>query len=53
MTMEISGYWFAEEDRFVSIEESERNFDEAEKEKLLKPLYIVEGSRTPVALMSV
>lgn len=39
MSMQLFGYWFKREDRFVSIEESERLFDTKEKEDLLKPLY--------------
>lgn len=51
--MELAGYWFFGEDRFVSLEEADSNFDAAEKESLLKPLYMVADSRALVGLVAV
>jgi len=50
---ELAGYWFFGEDRFVSLEEAEQNFDEQEKMSLLKPLYMVDDSRALVGLVAV
>lgn len=51
--MELFGYWFTREDRFVSIEEAERNFDKIEQEGWLRPLYRDADSSSQMVVMPV